>query len=90
MEFLLIATVSTQTLGSTQLPVQWITAALIPGYEYDHSPPSSAEVTDAWSYTSTPPIRLRGCYCILHTHTHTHTHLFKQLQFTKHKVVPVL
>jgi hypothetical protein len=23
-----------------------------------HSPPSSAEVKNAWSYTSTPPIRL--------------------------------
>jgi hypothetical protein len=25
-----------------------------PGREADHSPPSSAEVKDAWSYTSTP------------------------------------
>jgi len=31
-----------------------------PGREADHSPPSSAEVKDAWSYTSTPPIRLNG------------------------------
>jgi len=30
-----------------------------PGREDDHSPPSSAEV-NAWSYTSTPPIRLHG------------------------------
>jgi hypothetical protein len=29
-----------------------------PGCEADHSPPSSAEVKNAWSYTSTPPIRL--------------------------------
>jgi hypothetical protein len=29
-----------------------------PGYEADHSPPSSAEVKNAWSYTSTPPIPL--------------------------------
>jgi hypothetical protein len=28
------------------------------GREADHSPPSSAEVKNAWSYTSTPPIRL--------------------------------
>jgi hypothetical protein len=28
--------------------------------EADHSPPSSAEVKNAWSYTSTPPIRLHG------------------------------
>jgi hypothetical protein len=28
-----------------------------PGREADHSPPSSAEVKNSWSYTSTPPIR---------------------------------
>jgi len=31
-----------------------------PSYETDHSPPSSAEVKNAWSYTSTTPVRLRG------------------------------
>jgi hypothetical protein len=31
-----------------------------PGREADHSPPSSAEVKNEWSYTSTPPIRLHG------------------------------
>jgi hypothetical protein len=30
------------------------------GAEDDHSPPSSAEVKNGWSYTSTPPIRLHG------------------------------
>jgi hypothetical protein len=28
--------------------------------EADHSPPSSTEVKNAWSYTSTPPVRLHG------------------------------
>jgi hypothetical protein len=28
--------------------------------EADHSPQSSAEVKNAWSYTFTPPIRLHG------------------------------
>jgi hypothetical protein len=28
--------------------------------EANHSPPSSAEVKNAWSYTSTSPIRLHG------------------------------
>jgi len=28
------------------------------GREADHSPPSSAEVKNAWSHTSTPAIRL--------------------------------
>jgi hypothetical protein len=31
-----------------------------PEREADHSPPSSAEVKNAWSYTSTPPIHLHG------------------------------
>jgi hypothetical protein len=31
-----------------------------PGRKADHSPPSSAEVKNAWSYTSTPSIRLHG------------------------------
>jgi hypothetical protein len=31
-----------------------------PGREADHSPPSSAEVKNAWSYTSTLLIRLHG------------------------------
>jgi hypothetical protein len=30
------------------------------GREADHSLPSSSEVKNAWSYTSTPPIRLHG------------------------------
>jgi hypothetical protein len=36
---------------SLSLGVKW------PGHEADHSPPFSAEVKNAWSYTSTPPIR---------------------------------
>jgi len=31
-----------------------------PGRETDRSPPSSAEVKNAWRYTSTPLIRLNG------------------------------
>jgi hypothetical protein len=52
-------TVSRQDLGSTQPPLQWVSGALSlevkrPGREADHSPPSSADVKNAWSYTSTP------------------------------------
>jgi hypothetical protein len=52
-------------LGSTQPPIQWIPVAPSlgvkrPGREADHSPPSSAEVKNAWSYTSIPLIRLHG------------------------------
>jgi len=31
-----------------------------PGREADRSPPSSAKVKNAWSYTSIPPIRFYG------------------------------
>jgi hypothetical protein len=36
----------------------WLT--IIPGREADHSPPSSAEVKNAWSYASTPPYAFVG------------------------------
>jgi hypothetical protein len=35
------------------------------GPKADHSLPSSAEVKNAWSYTSTPPIRLHGVASLL-------------------------
>jgi hypothetical protein len=41
-----------------------------PGRETDHSPPSSAEVKNAWSYTSTSPIRLHGVVLILKKKKH--------------------
>jgi len=46
-------------LEPTQPPIQWISEALTAGvkrpvHEADHSPPSIAEVNNAWSYTSTP------------------------------------
>jgi hypothetical protein len=52
-------------LGPSQPPIQGVPGALSlgvkqPGREADHSPPSSAEVKNACSYTSTTPVRLRG------------------------------
>jgi len=43
----------------TQPPIQQVSGALSlglkqPRYEADHSPPSEAEVKNAWSSTSTP------------------------------------
>jgi len=43
---------------SIQPPTQWVPRAFSlgvkrPGRKADHSPPSSAEVRNAWSYTST-------------------------------------
>jgi hypothetical protein len=55
----LFTTASRMALGPTQPPIQWVPGALSlgvkwPGCEADHSPPSSAEVKNACSYTSTP------------------------------------
>jgi len=46
-------------------PIQWVLGALNPGIkrprrEADHSPPSSAEVKNVFSYTYALPIRLHG------------------------------
>jgi hypothetical protein len=51
--------------GSGSPPIQWVPGALSlgvkrAGREADHSPPSSAEVKNAWSHISTIPIRLHG------------------------------
>jgi hypothetical protein len=55
----LFTTASGPALGPTQPPIQRVREALYrgvkrPGSETDHSPPSSAEIKNAWSYTSTP------------------------------------
>jgi hypothetical protein len=54
---------SKPVLRHTQPPIQWVTGALSlgvkrPGLETDHSTPSNAEVKNALSYASTPPVRL--------------------------------
>jgi hypothetical protein len=61
----LFATASRPAVRPTQPPIQWVpgvtsTRVKWLGHEAEHSAPSSAEVKNAWSYTSTPPIRLHG------------------------------
>jgi hypothetical protein len=61
----LFTTVSRTALGLTQPPIQCVQEALSlgvkqPAREAEDSPPSSAEVKNAWSYTFTPPIRIHG------------------------------
>jgi hypothetical protein len=61
----LFTTASRTDLRPTQPPIQWVSGVLSlgvkrPGREAEHSLPSSAEVKNAWSYTSTPPICLHG------------------------------
>jgi hypothetical protein len=57
--FLFTTAVFRTALGPTQSPIQRVAGSLSlvikrPGREADHSPPSRAEVKNAWSYTSTP------------------------------------
>jgi hypothetical protein len=61
----LFTTLSRTALGPAQPPIQWISGVLSlgakrPRREADHSPPSSAEVKNVWSYTSTATVRLHG------------------------------
>jgi hypothetical protein len=56
----LFTTASRPALGPLQPPTQWVPGSLSlgvkrEGREADHSSPSSAEVKNAWSYTSNPP-----------------------------------
>jgi hypothetical protein len=75
----LFTTASRTALEPTQPPIQWVPGALTlgikrPGLEADHSPPSSAEVKNAWSYTSTPPVRLHGGAQLKYRDNFTFTH----------------
>jgi hypothetical protein len=54
---ILFSTASRTALRPTQSPIQWVLVSFFPrekrpGREADQSPPSSAEVKNAWSYTS--------------------------------------
>jgi hypothetical protein len=61
----LLSTSSGPVLGPTQPPKQWVQGALSPGvrrpgFEADHSPPTSVEVKNTWIYTSISPTSLYG------------------------------
>jgi hypothetical protein len=65
----LFTTVSKPALGPTQPPIQWVPGALSlvvkrPGRETDHSPPSSDDIKNAWSYTSTPQYAFMAWYSV--------------------------
>jgi hypothetical protein len=61
----IFTTASRTALGTTQPPIQWVPGALSlevkqPGFEADHSPPSSAEVKECVELYLHSPIRLHG------------------------------
>jgi hypothetical protein len=52
---------SISVLEPTQPPIQWVFSVVKRrGHKVNHSPPSSAEVKNEWSYTSRPPICHHG------------------------------
>jgi hypothetical protein len=56
LRIFLFTTASRTALGPNQPPIQWVQVALSlgvkrSGRKADHSPPYSAEVKNAWSYT---------------------------------------
>jgi len=58
-------TASRPGLGPTHPPVPWVPGAVSLGLKrprpgVDYSPPSGAEVKNAWRYNSTAPTRLHG------------------------------
>jgi len=62
LEIFVFTTVSRLALGPTQPHIQWVPGVLSlgvnrPEREAAHSPPSNAEIKNAWSYTYTPQIR---------------------------------
>jgi hypothetical protein len=74
----LFTTASSSVLGPTQPPIQWVPGALSmgvkrPDREADHSPPSSAESRNVWSYTSTPQYIFMAWCLVKHKDNFTFT-----------------
>jgi hypothetical protein len=59
-DFFLFATASRPALGPILGDRRFLTGVKRPGRESDQLPPSSAEVKNGWTYTSTPPVCLNG------------------------------
>jgi hypothetical protein len=58
-----LVTSSRLALGPFEPPIQWVPGLLPQGSSgRHHSPPSRAEVKNAWSYTSTTLVRL---WCLI-------------------------
>jgi hypothetical protein len=80
----LFTTMSRTALGPSQHPMQWVPGDLSlglkrPGREADRSPPSNAEVKNAWSYTSTPQYVFMACCLVKHRGNFTFTILVNRV-----------
>jgi hypothetical protein len=78
LESFLFTTASRTALEPTQPPIQWLLRTLSlwvkrPGREADHSPPSSVEVKNAWSYTSAPQYVFMALCLVKHRDNFTFT-----------------
>jgi hypothetical protein len=87
----IFSTASTQALGSTQLPIQWVQEKFYLGVralgrESDYSPPSSAEVKNAWSYTSNPPYFFMAWYLRRRKDSVTFSSILKRKEIGRHKL----
>jgi hypothetical protein len=58
-------------LGPKQLHIHWVPSVKWQGRDYDHSPPCSAEVRNAWSYTSTS-LYVSMLWCLIKHRTKLH------------------
>jgi len=56
----LLIIASRPALGPIQAPIQWVPGVKRPGCKAGHSHQPSAEVKNAWSYTSSLPISLHS------------------------------
>jgi hypothetical protein len=84
-EIFLFLTASIPALGPTQNPIQWIAEALSSGVkrsgrEADHSPPSTSDVKNAWSYTSTEYVFMAS-NLVKHRDNFTFTCQMQELQY---------
>jgi hypothetical protein len=85
----LFTSASRRALGPTRPPIQWVPGALSLevkrlGREADHSPPSSAEVKNAWSYTFTPQYVFMAWCLVKHRNNFTFTRVALQQVFSSY------
>jgi hypothetical protein len=82
---------SRTALGPTQPPIQCVRGVLSlgvrrPGREADHSPPSSDEVKNAWSYISTPQYAFVGWCLVKHRYIFIFYMIYNTMMCSSHHV----